>query len=589
MKKHILGTAAALLLAAALLPSTALADKEEESKLPALNTKDHMKYMNGYNDGTFRPDSPIKRSEASQLIASLLMEKNSGGDYLFKDVDTAAWYFDAVSQLTGYDLLSGYPDGTFRPDSTITRAEFVTILSRFPHTDIGTETEFKDVPSSHWANGAVQTAVSQGWTNGYPDGTFRPDKTITRAEAVAMLNRILDRQGDQIIASTSEDIMVMPDVPDTHWAYLDMLEATTAHEYTKNENNETWTSFDKTTTGLSEGWHNINGELFHVNPDKQFDRNTTIDGLALDRNGRYTTGSEELDRLLTEAAKKALGGASTQEERLRAMYDYAKENFGYLGIGEVDTSKEGWDIEQATAMLKNGKGNCYSWGSVFTHLARKVGYPANAIPGKGISPKGSESVHTWTEIVIDGTPYTFDPQIESVYAKRYNEKYDLYMKKYGEAEWGYKKDETAAPETPEKPQAPEADAELVDLMNKVYGTLGAENMVQTVLYNGMGGESTQPLSWFIGTDELEIETGLASEPMINIVPHSVVLLKMKDGADIEAAMTTLAANIDPRKWVCVGVEDENAIIENAGNYILIAMDDEHAKDYAENFKNALSE
>ncbi len=589
MKKRVIGALVAALAVTAALPVNAMADKVGGTGIPELNREEHMKYMNGYSDGTFRPDAPIKRSEACKLIAGLLKEGNSGGDYLFMDVPADAWYFEAVSQLTGYDLLGGFPDGSFRPESSITRAQFVTILSRFPHTDIGTEAEFADVPATHWAHEAVQVAVAQGWTNGYPDGTFKPDKTITRAEAVAMLNRILGRQGDQIMSATGNGIPVMSDVPDTHWAYLDMLEAITAHSYEKTDGHESWTEFEKSTTTLAEGWHNIGGELFHVNADKRFDRNTTVEGLQLDRNGRYTTGSEELDKLLTEAANKVLTSAMTQEERLRAMYDYAKETFSYLGIGEVDTTQEGWDIDQALQMLRTKEGNCYSWGAAFTHLARKVGYPAQAIPGTAVSPKGNESVHTWTEITIDGTPYTFDPQMESVYAKRYDEHYDLYMKKYGEANWEYKRDDICnLPLAPEEPEVPEADAELVDIMTKVYGTQGMEGMVQTVLFNGMGGTTSMPLSWYIGTDELEFDAGLASEPMISSIPHSVVLLRMKEGADIEAAVATIREKIDPRKWICVGVEDKNVKIENVGDYILIAMDDENAQSFVDNFRLAVS-
>mgnify|MGYP000482526434 FL=1 len=105
----------------------------------------------------------------------------------------------------------------------------------------------------------------------------------------------------------------------------------------------------------------------------------------------------------------------TQQQKLRAVYDYAKNTFGYLGIGAADTSKSDWALTSATDMLKTHKGNCYSWAAGFTYLARQVGFDAQAIPGTGVSPKGSESVHAWTEITIDGTAYTFDPQIESVY------------------------------------------------------------------------------------------------------------------------------------------------------------------------------
>lgn len=586
MKKQLTAAALAALIAAGALPVSACAAEAEGDmapvKTPALNTTDHMQYMNGYEDGTFRPDATITRAEACQLLTGLLMEKSGGGDYLFNDVPVNAWYAAAVNEMTGFSLVDGYEDGTFRPDASITRAEFVTILTRFPHDDIGTEQSFADVPTTHWAYNAVQTALAQGWVNA--DSAFRPNDPITRAETVTILNRVLGRSADAAMAASGEGIRVMPDVPDTHWAYLDMLEATTDHEYDKANGVESWTSYDKETTELAEGWHNINGLLFHVNADSQFDRNTTVDGLELDRNGRYTTGSEELDSLLADAVAGVVTDDMTQMEKLRAVYDYAKETFGYLGIGEVDTSKEGWEIEQATSMLKNKRGNCYSWSSVFTYLARQVGFDAHAIAGTGVSPKGSESVHAWTEITIDGVAYTFDPQIESVYAARYGENYDLFMKEYGKAEWGYVKSEQTEPEQPE---APEADATLVSLMEKVYGDKPYGGMVmQTVLYDGMGADGmSRGLEWYLGTADIEFEAGLASESAITSAAHSVVLLRLKDGADAEAAKEKLAESVDPFKWVCVGVDPDNVKVAANGDLVCVIMDDENADYYLDNFES----
>ena len=589
MKKQVTAASLAALMAMSALPISACAAATDDiapAKMPVLNTTDHMQYMNGYEDGTFRPDAPITRAEACKLISSLLTESSGGGDYLFTDVPQDAWYAAAVEEMTGYSLVSGYKDGTFRPDANITRAEFVTILSRIPHDDIGTEGSFSDVPKTHWAYNAVQTALAQGWVAGDPSGLFRPDDSITRAEAVTVLTRILGRTGDAVMASTGEGIRVMPDVPDTHWAYLAMLEATTDHEYEMTESTEKWTSYDKETTTLAEGWHNINGLLFHVNADQQFDYNKTVDGLELDRNGRYTTGSEELDKLLTQAVAGVVNDKMTQMEKLRAVYDYAKETFGYLGIGTVDTSKEGWEIEQAINMLTEKRGNCYSWSSVFTYLARQVGYDAKAIPGTGVSPSGSESVHAWTEITIDGVAYTFDPQIESVYAARYDEHYDLFMKQYGEAEWGYIKpaqdDETQQPETPAEP---EADAALVSLMEKIYGDRPYASMVgQTVLTPDMG-ENTQPLSWYIGDADIDFTAGLASESMMTSQAHSVVLLRLADAADADAAVAALRESVDPFKWICVGVDPDNVKVAANGDLVCVIMDDENADYYLDNFES----
>ena len=144
MKKRMTAGMLATLMAA-VLPVSACA-AQNSAPQPQLNTAEHMQYMNGYTDGTFRPDASITRAEASKLLASLLVNKVENEDHLFNDVSVSAWYADAVRQMTGFGLVNGYTDGTFKPNAKITRAEFVAILSRFPHTDIGTDKSFADVP-----------------------------------------------------------------------------------------------------------------------------------------------------------------------------------------------------------------------------------------------------------------------------------------------------------------------------------------------------------------------------------------------------------------------------------------------------------
>ena len=577
MKKRLTAGALAALMAASL-PITACA-AENSAPQPALNTAEHMQYMNGYTDGTFRPDASITRAEASKLLASLLVNKIENEDHLFTDVDVSAWYADAVRQMTGFGLVNGYTNGTFKPNAKITRAEFVAILSRLPHDAIGTDKSFNDVPKTSWAYDAVQTALAQGWISA---GTnFRPNAPITRAETVTILNRVLGRQADKQTIYTSDGIRVMPDVPDTHWAYWDMLEATTDHKFSKENGTEEWTSFDKETTDLTPGWHNIGGRLFYVNEDKQFAHDTFIGSLELDHNGYYITGSTELDALLASAVKSVVNDSMTQQQKLRAVYDYAKNTFGYLGIGAADTSKSDWALTSATDMLKNHKGNCYSWAAAFTYLARQVGFDAQAIPGTGVSPKGSESVHAWTEITIDGTAYTFDPQIESVYAKRYNENYDLFMKKYGEAVWGYKKPEVTEPETPETVPVDEA---LNALLDKIYGDRPYEGWAEReALYNGVGADGmSRGLYWYLGTEDITFEAGAASESAITSAAHSVVVLRFADEKQAADAAAKLKTTADPRKWICVGVDE--AKVANKGKLVCIVMDDENGEYYMNNFK-----
>ena len=144
MKKRMTAGMLATLMAA-VLPVSACA-AQNSAPQPQLNTAEHMQYMNGYTDGTFRPDASITRAEASKLLTSLLVDWGEHRDYLFSDVSVSAWYANAVCQMINFGLVNGYTDGTFKPNAKITRAEFVAILSRFPHTDIGTDKSFADVP-----------------------------------------------------------------------------------------------------------------------------------------------------------------------------------------------------------------------------------------------------------------------------------------------------------------------------------------------------------------------------------------------------------------------------------------------------------
>lgn len=200
-----------------------------------LNSKDHNAYVYGYPDGTVRPEGRVTRAEVAGMIYRLL--NKDVRDYYrtsynsFKDVARSAWYNEAVSTLAYMGVIDGYSDGTFRPDNEITRAEFAAILASFDgdSRSWGVE-DFKDV-SGHWAQGSISIVYNDGWVDGYADGTFRPDAKLTRAEAVTMLNRMLNRQ-----PASKEDLVAgmtqWKDNLDTNaWYYLAIQEAGNSHDY----------------------------------------------------------------------------------------------------------------------------------------------------------------------------------------------------------------------------------------------------------------------------------------------------------------------------------------------------------------------
>ena len=551
----------------------------------------HGAYLQGFEDGTVRPGEAVTRAQAAQMLYNL-SEGQSGqpedGKKLedvpqFGDVPQSAWYYEAVTALAAEEVLTGYENGTFMPDKKISRAELASIVIRFDGQSAGgnegagngsSAGRFSDVPEGAWYADAVAAASGNGWITGYEDGTFRPAAQATRAESVAMLNRVFERTADRFALNMADDVRVMPDVTSSHWAYYELIEALTEHTCDVSDSGETWVTHEPGVVTLAEGWHNIDGELFHVNDRGLFDYRTEVEGLTLDTDGRYTTGDSELDALLTAAARKALKSGMTQEQRLRAMYDYAMETFSYRGAENVETGSTGWELEIAKAMLSSGKGNCYSWAAAYTYLARKVGYPAVAIAGESISPKGNRSIHAWTEIVIDGTPYTFDPEIEAVYAATYGEDYDLYMKTYGTTPLTYIKPEIQEPE-PGPGEETEIDQKLEQILALVYDGVESPNTAPAAL-------NAENERYYLGVEGLDYRAGIGSDAMMTSIAHSVVLVEMNEGADIEAAKKSIKENADGMKWICVGVSDENIQVTNVGNYILLVMD-ANSQQYIDNF------
>jgi hypothetical protein len=200
---------------------------------PALNTTEHIAYISGKSSTTFDPNGSLTRAEAASLLAALLTDDALGDlDHTFSDVSSASWYGQPVTLLSSLGLLSGYADGTFRPDALITRAEFVTMLTALSSLETTSQAAFSDVPASHWAQKNIQSAAAKGWVAGYPDGTFRPDQAVTRAEAVVILNAVLGRSAEeQSSAATVQSSSSSPflDVRQGQWFYADVMEAAVSH------------------------------------------------------------------------------------------------------------------------------------------------------------------------------------------------------------------------------------------------------------------------------------------------------------------------------------------------------------------------
>ena len=206
-----------------------------------LNTKDHMAYLHGYDDGTFGPDSRMTRAEAAQMFYNLLLDKEVPVTVSFQDVPADAWYADAVNTLASLGIITGVGDGRYEPDRAITRAEFTVIAMRFAKLPAGGQNIFSDVSAEDWYYEQVVGAVAYGWIGGYSDGTFRPKETITRAEVTAIVNRMLGRSADVTYIDSHREMLVhFADVSRFYWAYYDVAEATNAHTYRYTAAGESW-------------------------------------------------------------------------------------------------------------------------------------------------------------------------------------------------------------------------------------------------------------------------------------------------------------------------------------------------------------
>ncbi len=219
---------------------------------PTLNTEDHYGYIIGYPDGTVQPGGSITRAEVATIFFRMLTDSSRTEFWSqtnsFSDVPSTAWFNNAVSTLTKAGIIAGYEDGTFQPNATITRAEFATIAVRFFDATYDGKDYFTDI-DGHWAQQYINDAANAGLVNGYEDGTFGPNKAITRAEAMALVNRALDRHPDA--DHFLKDMVTWPDNSDTKaWYYEDVQEATNSHEYTMKTNTdktkyENWTKMLK--------------------------------------------------------------------------------------------------------------------------------------------------------------------------------------------------------------------------------------------------------------------------------------------------------------------------------------------------------
>ena len=224
---------------------SSVADPDDTGVSEWLDTSDHRDFLHGYTDGTFGPNRNMTRGEVAQMFYNLLLEQDVPQTTVFTDVPADMWCADAVNTLASLGIVEGIGNGLYAPDRAITRAEFTVIAMRFAELDTSGENIFSDVDTGDWFYEQVVGSIKYGWIQGYVDGTFRPDNTITRAEVTTITNRMLGRAADEAFVDRhSDELRQFPDVPESYWAYYNIVEATNAHDFSMENGAENWSGLN---------------------------------------------------------------------------------------------------------------------------------------------------------------------------------------------------------------------------------------------------------------------------------------------------------------------------------------------------------
>lgn len=427
-----------------LVPICAAAAEPEEESWEAftpligyLETAEHPVYISG-NDDLVHPDSNLTRAEAASLIYSLLSVKPESAPVHFADVPAGAWFQRQVDTLAELGVVVGAGESSggtlYRPEASITRAEFTTILSKFFYMETG-QTEFTDLNRNAWYYPYMSNAVLKGWVSGYKDGTARPNANITRAEAIAMLNKMLGRSADKTEIDVGGRIFRFLDLPLNHWAYYHIMEAATPHVCgTDASGTEAWEEYSVPAAKRKPGYRLYSGSLYKIDETGHYVRNHADGVLVFGSDGKYTTENEELDAYLRNAVRSNTVDSDSLENNWKRLYRYAAgSEFRYLTRGYLTDGQTGWETEKALQMFETRKGNCYNYAAVTTFLARSLGYQATAMSGYAYMPQNGDYVgHGWTQIDLGGVTVVADPELQYVFAAQYDDAdWDLFMKPYG--------------------------------------------------------------------------------------------------------------------------------------------------------------
>ena len=426
----------------------------------------HVRYISAQANQFF-PDEVVTRGDLAVMIYALIDTDGLGEleGYAFSDVPAGSSEAEAVNALSALGIMTGYADRTFRPEEAVTRAEFSAVLNRLSG-ETPEDSDGEGIESKYWAKDIIAWASEKGYLEGYEDGMLYPERAVSRAEAVVILNRFRDRQPNRVAIDLVTEVLPYVDVPRTHWAFYDIIDACYSSElmaYIIGEAEDAQPGFilideelchvNADTLRLDyyiKGFHTIDGGLYYVPQNGYFiqrfekgleeldgdmfyvtadDGPFLVDGeygyLYFGEDGRYTSGSEVVDEHVDRILADILYNDSlTQEEKLYEAYCSIRDG-GYFYMTRSTGWQRGtthWSLSCAKVMYETKGGVCYYWASAFLYLARRLGYQAYPVCG-GVGT--ANQLHAWVVIEwSDGEEYIFDVELEWAYI------WDFYNRGY---------------------------------------------------------------------------------------------------------------------------------------------------------------
>lgn len=392
----------------------------------------HAGYINGCGDGGFHPSEGLTRAQAAVMLFRLI-ESPGEERVTYSDVPEGSWYSDAAGYLGALGVLET-ADGQLRPGESVTRGEFAAMID---YLMLGHELEeadmpFPDVPQDHRYAAEIACAALHGWILGNTAGEFAPDNTVTRAEAVTVINRVLGAVPDR---EYMKNMYFSPfsDLFATHWAYYDVMEASVSHTH-QNTGESRWATADTSALEKPEGIYFIGLDYCYVLSDGSVVRDGYVGSRYFGADGLFTSRSAELDGYVKDVIASTVDPGMTEMEKLRAVYNYTRDSFTYLRRNYHDVGDVSWANDEALTMFTTKRGNCYCYAAVFYSLARQLGFDPVLISGK--VNNSNPIPHAWVEMEEDGKMYMYDAELEMAHRKK-NDIRDLFRVDVNKTPWRY--------------------------------------------------------------------------------------------------------------------------------------------------------